>query len=115
MDISTELRAARRRAGLTQTALARAAGTSQATVSQYEAGRKTPTFDTLERLLAATGHEIRVGGAVRPTRRPTAAELERAGRDLGRVVELAALLPTRHEPALTFPRLPTRRIVGPHA
>jgi transcriptional regulator with XRE-family HTH domain len=53
MDPATELRAARERAGVTQADLARRAGTSQATVSAYEAGRKQPSVQTLDRLLAA--------------------------------------------------------------
>lgn len=47
------LRNARERAGLSQGELARRAGTSRPTVSAYEAGRKSPTLATTERLLAA--------------------------------------------------------------
>ncbi|TQL02329.1 helix-turn-helix domain-containing protein [Cellulomonas sp. SLBN-39] len=53
------LRAARRRPGLTQAELARRAGTSRATLSAYESGRKAPTITTAERVLAAAGHELR--------------------------------------------------------
>lgn len=45
----------RRAAGLTQRALAARAGTSQATVAAYEAGRKSPTLRTLEGLAASAG------------------------------------------------------------
>jgi transcriptional regulator with XRE-family HTH domain len=51
---------ARRRAGLTQTELAERAGTSQAAVSAYESGRRSPSVDTLVRILAATGLELRM-------------------------------------------------------
>jgi transcriptional regulator with XRE-family HTH domain len=49
---------ARVRAGLSQLELARRAGTSRPTLSAYERGRKAPTADTLERLLAATGFRL---------------------------------------------------------
>lgn len=57
-EAATLLRGARERAGLSQRALASRAGTSSATVSQYESGRKEPRLETLERLLLATGHRL---------------------------------------------------------
>ncbi|MFN0281211.1 MAG: helix-turn-helix domain-containing protein [Kineosporiaceae bacterium] len=45
-------------ARLSQLELARRAGTSRPTLSAYEHGRKAPTADTLERLLAAAGFRI---------------------------------------------------------
>jgi transcriptional regulator with XRE-family HTH domain len=54
------VRSLRRAAGVTQSALARAAGTSQPTVAAYEAGRKSPTVDTLRRLAAAVHLEATV-------------------------------------------------------
>jgi hypothetical protein len=54
------IRTARRRAGLTQTELAERAGTSQAAVSAYESGRRSPSVDTLVRILAAAGLELRM-------------------------------------------------------
>jgi transcriptional regulator with XRE-family HTH domain len=48
----------RRAAGLSQAELARRAGTSRPTLSAYEHGRKSPSLDTLERLLAAAGFEL---------------------------------------------------------
>ena len=54
------LRLARDKAGLTQTALAEAAGVTQQTVSAYETGRKEPTLPTLQRLLAGAGLEMRI-------------------------------------------------------
>lgn len=44
------IRMARRQAGLTQTELASRAGTSQAAVSAYESGRRSPSVDTLVRI-----------------------------------------------------------------
>lgn len=49
---------ARRQAGVSQLELAGRAGTSRPTLSAYEHGRKAPTADTLERLLAAAGFRI---------------------------------------------------------
>ena len=54
------IRIARRQAGLTQQVLAKRAGTSQAAVSAYESGRRSPSVDTLCRLLAAAGFEVRM-------------------------------------------------------
>src|SRR5437868_8086775 len=50
----------RRAAGLSQDELARRAGTSRPTLSAYEHGRKSPSADTLERLVAAAGFELDV-------------------------------------------------------
>ena len=44
--------------GLTQSELANLAGTSQATIAQYEAGTKSPTLSTLERMARALGYEL---------------------------------------------------------
>ena len=49
------IRTLRERAALTQQSLARAGGTSQPTIAAYEAGRKSPTIDTLQRLAGAVG------------------------------------------------------------
>jgi DNA-binding XRE family transcriptional regulator len=51
MDAAWLLRTARAQAGLSQRALAEAAGTSQSAVAAIESGRKQPTVATLERLL----------------------------------------------------------------
>src|SRR5919108_733121 len=72
---------ARLRAGLTQHALAARAGTSQATISAYESGRKRPSLETLERVLAATGARLEVvTDGRRRVRTPSRRELARAGR-----------------------------------
>lgn len=49
------LRQARTRAGLSQRALARKAGTAQSVIARIERGQTSPTWETLERLLAAAG------------------------------------------------------------
>lgn len=48
----------RRKAGLSQDALAGLVGTSRAAVSAYEHGRKSSSLDTAERLLAGAGYEL---------------------------------------------------------
>ncbi|MGH7593113.1 MAG: helix-turn-helix domain-containing protein [Gemmatimonadales bacterium] len=53
------LRAARTRAGLTQRGLAARAGTAQSVVARIEGHQVSPTWETLVRLLAAAGFELR--------------------------------------------------------
>lgn len=103
MDVPAAVRAARKRAGLTQTELAVRAGTSQATISAYESGHKQPSVETLTRLLAATGSRLVV--APGPARMPSRSDQARAGRALVDVIALAEALPARHEPRLRYPRL----------
>ena len=52
--------ALRARVALTQEGLARAASTSQPTIAAYEAGRKSPTMRTVERLASVLGLEVEV-------------------------------------------------------
>lgn len=52
------LRAVRRSRRLSQEQVASLAGTSQPTLSAYEHDRRTPTADTLNRILAACGYEL---------------------------------------------------------
>lgn len=105
MDIARELRDARVAAGLTQYDLAARIGTSQATLSAYERGRKQPTIATARRILQAADRDLAIvtAGAAKERRR-----LEAAGRTLADVLDLAGHLPTRHDPELAFPRLPGR-------
>lgn len=60
MDAAGLISSARRHARVTQTELADRAGTSQAAVSAYESGRRSPSVATLERLLAACGLRAQV-------------------------------------------------------
>src|SRR5687767_5515311 len=105
MDTAGTIREARRRAGLSQQELAARAGTSQATLSAYENGRKQPTVETFDRLLAAAALRLVVEPAERPVVHVSETELERAGRGLLAVLELAGALPTSHRRDLRFPRL----------
>jgi transcriptional regulator with XRE-family HTH domain len=54
------LRAARRRAGLSQRELARRAGTAQSVVARIERGQTSPAAETLDRLLHAAGFRLSV-------------------------------------------------------
>ena len=108
MDAASAIKRARLQAGLTQHALAARAGTSQATISAYESGRKQPSLDTLDRVLRAAGSRLTVVSERRGSRRPTRRELARAGRALRDVMGLAESLPVKHSRALEFPRLVPR-------
>jgi transcriptional regulator with XRE-family HTH domain len=106
MDAARALRAARRRAGLSQSALAERAGTSQASVSAYENAGKSPSVATLDRLLAAAGSRLTVAPAAVLLASVTPTRHAQTARALADVLTLAEALPTRHEPGLRFPRLP---------
>jgi transcriptional regulator with XRE-family HTH domain len=57
---SRVLRHARRRAGLTQRALAALSGIPQETIARIEAGRTDPRVGTLDRLLKACGWGLEI-------------------------------------------------------
>jgi len=56
---ATLLHEARTRAGLSQRALARRAGTAQSVIARIERGLTSPTWETLERLLQAVNLAVR--------------------------------------------------------
>ena len=58
MSSGTLIREARRRAGLSQTELARRAGVAQSVISAYEADRREPGLGMLTKLIEAAGHEL---------------------------------------------------------
>jgi len=58
VDTSTIIKTVRARTGLSQRAVAEAAGTSGPTVADYEAGRKEPRLSTLSRIAEAVGLEL---------------------------------------------------------
>ena len=72
MAASTLLRSARLTRGISQGDLAARTKTSQPDISVIEAGRRTPTVDTLERLLRQTGHRIIAVPGVGPDATETA-------------------------------------------
>lgn len=101
MDAPTVLRTARRQAGLNLRELAARAGTSHATVSAYEHGRKTPTVETFDRLLRAAGFTLELAPERRIEADPRTG-LDR-GEELAAVLELAEQFPARHDPELRAP------------
>ncbi len=62
------LRHFRQRQRLTQAELARAAGTSQSAIASYEAGHKSPTMTTVQRIANALGHDALIAWTPRLTR-----------------------------------------------
>ena len=54
------IKLARRDAGLSQRELARRAGTSQGAIAAYEAGKRSPTLETLARIVRAAGQDLRI-------------------------------------------------------
>ena len=82
---------ARMRAGISKRELARRAHTSPAAIVEYESGRRSPTVDTLARLVDACGMGYNI------TLYSTAARERRnmAGKRLSQVLALADALPHR--------------------
>lgn len=60
MALSSDLRTARRRAGLTQRGLARRSGVAQPTIARIEQGQIDPRIGTVQRLLEACGSSLAI-------------------------------------------------------
>ena len=88
--------------GLSQAELARRAGMPRSVVNAYVKGTREPGIDSLTRLAAAGGFELRL----EPRRPPV--DAERASEILIQVLELAEALPYRPRPTLDYPDLRTR-------
>jgi transcriptional regulator with XRE-family HTH domain len=73
---------ARAAAGLTQRALAGRARTSQSVVARIERGQTSPSLETLARLLAAAGFDLRA------EIEPTGAEMTHMLDDVARILAL---------------------------
>lgn len=58
MDAAELIRTARRRHGLSQAQLATRAGTTQTAISRLERGQRSPTVQTLRRLLVVMGEDL---------------------------------------------------------
>jgi transcriptional regulator with XRE-family HTH domain len=68
---ATLIRHARRQAGLSQASLASQVGMPQSVVARLERSSSNPTWDTLARVLSATGHELQLR-----KRRPTGGSID---------------------------------------
>ena len=55
-----EVAKARRRAGLSQTQIAKRMKTTQSTIARLESGRGKPSTRTLSRFAKATGHRLKI-------------------------------------------------------
>lgn len=93
---------ARKSAGISQAELARRIGVPRSVMNVYERGKREPGAGVLLHIIAATGNELHL------ERRDDEAELERAGRILEQVIELAEALPYRPRRELGFPDLRQR-------
>lgn len=93
------IRGIRRQSGLSQAELARRADMPRSVLNAYEHSRRQPGAEALARIAAAAGLELRVG------RQADQVELERAGRILAQVLDLAEALPSRRRGRLSFPPL----------
>lgn len=90
---------ARTKAGLSQAELARRARIPRSVLSTYERGRRQPGADALARILEAAGFRLRIAPRI---------DLERAGRLLAQVMDLAETLPYRTKRTLEYPPLRIR-------
>src|SRR6476660_1172532 len=88
--------------GLSQAELARRAGLPRSVVNAYVKGTREPGVETLSRLAAAGGLELKL------ERRKPPVDADRAGRLLVQVLELAEALPFRPRPDLDYPHLSDR-------
>lgn len=106
MEPSLLIKTVRRRRGLTQHALASAAGTSQPVISAYEAGRRDPTFGTLRKLIAAAGETLEVHARPQRGDLPAPADVHEHASRLLDVLSLTDAIPARSRSrTLDAPRL----------
>lgn len=96
------IRSTRIRAGLSQAELARRADLPRSVLCAYERASREPGADTLIRILAAAGFEVRAVPALR------ALDEQRAARVLADVLDLAGALPYRPRRQLAYPPLRAR-------
>jgi transcriptional regulator with XRE-family HTH domain len=89
----------RRVSGLSQAELARRSGLQSSVLSAYEHGRRQPSVSALARIARAAGLEL----AISPL--TDADAVERSGRVLIDVLELADRMPSKPRGELTYPPL----------
>lgn len=93
-DLIAEIR---RERGLSQAELARRAHVPRSVINAYERGTREPGADALARIAAAAGMELKVLPRVREV------DVQRAGRILAQVLDLAEALPGRRRGSLGYP------------
>jgi transcriptional regulator with XRE-family HTH domain len=93
------IREIRRQAGVTQAELARRSGMAGSVLSAYEHGRRQPSAAALERVARSAGFELTMAP------RSDQAALERSGRVLKDVLDLADSMPSRRRGELKYPPL----------
>ena len=99
-DVASELiKGIRRASGLSQSELARRAGTQSSVLSAYAHGRRQPSVGALARIAAAGGLELQLAPS------SDRAATEHAGKVLSQVLDLAEHLPYRPRPELAYPPL----------
>ncbi|HUB37145.1 MAG TPA: helix-turn-helix transcriptional regulator [Solirubrobacteraceae bacterium] len=89
----------RRRSGLSQAELARRTGIQSSVLSAYEHGRRQPSAAALARIARAAELELTVAPL------SNRVDLERSGRTLKDVLDLADAMPKRRRGELTYPPL----------
>jgi len=89
----------RQTSGLSQAELARRSGLQSSVLSAYEHGRRQPSVTALARIARAAGLELEISPLT------DADALERSGRVLLDVLELADRMPSRPRGELTYPPL----------
>ncbi len=89
MNAAVVIRAARRRAGLTQAQLAQRAATTQSAVAAYESGARQPSMATLNRVVLAAGFSV--SWALADARSPVSDAVEAVARALHAREEAEAL------------------------
>ena len=99
-SVGNTLRTARTGAGLSLRELARRAGTSHATLSQYENDKKVPSVTVFMRILEASGYGVDLTLRRRIRERNGMAR----GEELAQVLALAEQFPSRPRATLDFPR-----------
>lgn len=68
LNVSTLLREARKRAGLTQRELAKRAGKAQSAIARIESGSSDPSTEMLQHLINAAGFEIQTELVIKPVK-----------------------------------------------
>jgi transcriptional regulator with XRE-family HTH domain len=78
--VGSAVRAARRRAGVSQVELAERAGTSQPSIARLEKGQVSPTVITLDRIARALGTDLVIDFEPLPGSRASTAPTRRDGK-----------------------------------